>query len=77
VTSTGAGETLNISSGGIAFTSDHTFEIGASMECSIRWPVLLNNVTPIKLVVEGRVVRSDGQFTAVEIRRHEFRTQKQ
>ena len=34
---------------------------------------LLNGDCPMKLVVEGRVVRSDGQSTAIRMERHEFR----
>jgi len=74
--SAGTGNVLNLSSKGIAFTSDETFSRGTLMELSISWPIRLYGKTPIKLVVEGRVVRSDGQVTAVAILRHEFRTKR-
>ena len=74
--SAGTGNVLNLSSKGIAFTSDETFSRGTLMELSISWPARLYGKTPIKLVVEGRVVRSDGQVTAVAILRHEFRTKR-
>jgi hypothetical protein len=76
VTSSGTGMTVDMSSGGIAFTVDEKFKIGAYIELSVSWPVLLNGSCPMKLVVEGRVVRSDGQSTAIRTERHEFRTQR-
>jgi hypothetical protein len=41
---------------------------------SISWPVLLHNVAPLQLVVYGRIVRSDGNRTAIRMVQHEFRT---
>ena len=77
VEATGSGRTMNISSNGLAFTTDETFNIGAYIELSICWPVLLNDNCLLKLAVQGSVVRSNGQFTAVSLHRHEFRTQAQ
>lgn len=76
VKNVGTGRVINMSSKGIAFTSDHTFESGAMLQLSIKWPALLENKIRLRLVVEGRVVRSDGRVTAAEIVRYEFRTQK-
>jgi hypothetical protein len=72
----GAGTILNFSSGGIAFVSDKAFTRGTWMRLSIDWPALLNGVIRIMLVVEGVVVRSEGQFSAISITRYEFRTQR-
>jgi hypothetical protein len=76
VTGTGTGTTVDMSSGGLAFTADKTFKIGACIELSVSWPVLLNGDCPMKLVVEGRVVRSDGHSTAIRTEHYEFRTQR-
>ena len=73
---TGTGTTIDMSSGGIAFAADETFKIGAYVELSVSWPVLLNGDCPMKLVVGGRVVRSDGRATAIRVEHHEFRTQR-
>jgi hypothetical protein len=75
VTSTGTGQTLDISSSGIAFTTNETINIGTHLELSISWPVGLNANCRLKLVIEGRVVRSDGGSAALRMDRHEFRTQ--
>jgi c-di-GMP-binding flagellar brake protein YcgR len=74
VTATGSGRTRDISSGGVAFRSNDIFKVGSYLELSISWPALLNDGCPVKLVVEGKVVRSDGQCTAISFKRHEFRT---
>ena len=76
VKATGCGRTSNISSSGVAFTTDETFAFGTFMELSISWPVLLDKTCLLKWVVEGRVVRSDRQVTAIRLSRHEFRTHR-
>ena len=75
VTRTGTGTTVDISSSGIAFIADEPFNVGAYVELSITWPVLLNGSCPLKLVVEGRVVRSSRSSTAIRMDYHQFRTQ--
>jgi len=65
-----------MSSGGILFTATETVKVGAHVELSVSWPVLLNGDCPMKLVIEGRVVRSDGSSTAIRVERHEYRTQR-
>jgi hypothetical protein len=72
---TGSGAVMNMSSSGIAFSTGEILARGAMVELSIAWPVLLNGNCPMKMVVEGRVVRSDGHCTAIRMERHEFRTQ--
>jgi hypothetical protein len=71
----GEGRTLNISSSGVLFTAEHLLLQGHRIEVSISWPAQLNNRTALKLVVRGRVVRTDNSRVAVEIQHYEFRTQ--
>ena len=71
----GEGKTVNISSGGVLFTSQHELPPGRRVELSIRWPVQLSNKCALKLVARGRVVRFEEGRAAVEIQQHEFRTQ--
>jgi hypothetical protein len=40
----------------------------------ISWPCLLEGVCPLKLIMRGRIVRSDGQRVAMQAKFHEFRT---
>ena len=74
VTGTGTGNSLDLSSGGIAFSTSTPLKIGSYLELSISWPVLLNQSCPLKLVASGRVVRSDQRCTAISLDRYEFRT---
>src|SRR5580700_2313379 len=71
----GAGKTMNISSGGIWFSTEAMLTSGMSIEISMTWPVLLNDSCPMKLMIYGCVVRSNDKSAAVAIERYEFRTQ--
>ena len=75
VTDIVGGTVLNLSSTGIAFETDELPQIGALVELSISWPILLHGKTPVKLVAQGTVVRTDGQLAAAAVVRYEFRTQ--
>ena len=70
----GEGQSLNISSGGVLFTSEHMLLPGRRMELAISWPAHLDNKCALKLVARGRVVRFQGNAAALEIMQHEFRT---
>lgn len=72
---TGDGKTVNISSSGILFTSQHMLLPGRRMELAISWPAQLNNACALKLVARGRIVRFDDGRAALEIQQYEFRTQ--
>ena len=74
VQDTGAGRTIDLSSGGILFEADRPLPVGLNVELSVSWPVLLQHVAPMQLAVSGRIVRTDGRRTALRITQHEFRT---
>jgi hypothetical protein len=71
----GEGMTVNISSSGVLFTSNHVLVPGRRVELSISWPAQLNNKCALRLVARGRVVRFEGGRAAMEIQQYEFRTQ--
>jgi hypothetical protein len=71
----GLGKTINRSSSGVLFTSEHFLIPGKRVEVAISWPAQLNNKTALKLVARGRVVRCDNGRAALEIQQYEFRTQ--
>lgn len=75
IAETGAGKTLNISSGGVWFTTENTLTPGMPVELSMNWPVLLNDSCPMKLMIYGCVIRTNDRGAAVAIERYEFRTQ--
>jgi len=74
VLDTGTGTTLDLSSGGVLFESERHLPAGGNIELSISWPVLLHNVSPLQLVITGRVVRATGRRAAIRVVQHEFRT---
>jgi PilZ domain len=71
----GAGKTLNISSSGVLFTSDHDLPIGTRLEVSISWPAQLNEKCLLNLVARGRITRHLKGQLALQIQQYEFRTQ--
>jgi hypothetical protein len=75
IAETGVGRTLNISSGGVWFSTENMLTSGMPVELSMNWPVLLNDSCPMKLMIYGCVVRSNEKGAAVAIERYEFRTQ--
>jgi hypothetical protein len=75
IAETGVGRTMNISSGGVWFTTENMLTSGMPVELSMNWPVLLNDICPMKLMIYGCVVRSNEKGAAVAIERYEFRTQ--
>jgi len=75
IAETGTGKSLNISSGGVWFTTENILTAGMPVELSMSWPVLLNDSCPMKLMIYGCVIRSNDRGAAVAIERYEFRTQ--
>lgn len=72
----GRGQTIDISSKGVYFTSDVTLSVGERLELSINWPAQLDQKLPLQLVTLGRIVRSDSGRYAMAIERYEFRTMR-
>jgi len=75
IAETGAGRTINISSGGVWFTTESMLTMGMPVELSMSWPVLLNDSCPMKLMIYGCVIRAHDGGAVVAIERYEFRTQ--
>ena len=71
---TGAGKTIDMSSGGILFTTKEPLAAGKLVELSVNWPARLHGTCLLQLVATGRVVRSNGSMAAVRIERYEFKT---
>jgi len=74
VLQTGDGQTLDLSSGGLLFDARRPLPAGFSVELSIAWPVLLNDVATMRLAITGRIIRSSGNRIAIRMIQHEFRT---
>lgn len=74
VLESGTGTTVDLSSGGVLFEAGRALPVGLNVELSIAWPALLHDVSPLQLVVAGRIVRTHGSRTAIQMTQHEFRT---
>ena len=74
VVAAGAGYTIDMGSGGVAFFTDKELRPGACVELSISWPALLDQTCPIRLNVVGRVLRGAGRSVVCTVDTHEFRT---
>jgi len=72
----GTGRTVDMSSGGVLFTTDRLLLPGRRLELSISWPAQLNQQCALRLFAQGRVVRFEDGTAAVAIDHHEFRTER-
>jgi hypothetical protein len=68
------GRTLNMSSGGILIEADRLLPASGVIELSINWPLQLEGACSLKLVIRGRIIRSDANATAIKAEYHQFRT---
>jgi hypothetical protein len=71
----GVGRTLDMSSRGICCSGLGPLRAGGKLEVSLSWPVSLGSC-PLKLVIVGRVLRSDAERTAIAILKYQFRTRR-
>lgn len=68
-----------MSTGGVLFEADDFVEGATAAQnrviiLEIKWPWLLDDGCPIKLVARGWIVRRDAKGIALRIAKHEFRT---
>ena len=73
---TGAGRTVNVSSGGVLMTAEQGLHEGSRIRITIEWPTLLNGITPLQLVTTGKVVRSRDLNVGVAFDWYQFRTMR-
>lgn len=69
----GQATTVDISSGGVFLKADKSLPLGKQVQVLIDWPALLDQRCPLRLVITGRVLRSDSSGTAIGIVRYDFR----
>ena len=74
VAPTGQARSINISSGGILFTTKSQLPLGERAELSVDWPAQLNEHCGLKLVAIGMIVRSNVDTAAIRIEKYDFRT---
>ena len=69
----GWGRTVNISSGGVLFTTEFPLKAGQHIEVAISWPAQIDNEVRLKLVAIGRVVRAETACAAMSIDKYDFK----
>jgi CheY-like chemotaxis protein len=72
----GTSGTLNIGSKGLFFTGSEQLAAGQLVRVTLDWPIRLENRISLKLLAEGRIVRSVSGQTAMTINKYEFRTRR-
>ena len=74
VVAAGSGQTIDVCSGGVAIVTEQPLTAGVFVELSISWPVLLDEICPMRFIVFGRILRCNGRKTVCSIDKYEFRT---
>ena len=67
------GETLDISSSGLAFSTSQSLTPGQLVNVAVEWPARLDGRCPLQLVVRGRVVRATATTAAIRIYGYQFK----
>ena len=70
----GSGKSLNMSSGGVLFTTESGLKQGERIELEVSWAAQLDDRIPLKLVAIGVLVRTHERQAAMSIKRYEFKT---
>jgi PilZ domain-containing protein len=69
----GSAVARDISSHGICLEGLPLLPVGSCIKLVFAWAAQLDGHIPLSIVVRGKVLRSDGDRTAVSILKHEFR----
>ncbi len=72
----GVGRTRECSARAISFTADQTLSLGAEVRLSVDWPVPLDGICPLQLIIFGHIVRRRAEGNTLKIVRYEFRTHR-
>ena len=70
----GSASTLNISTGGLLFEVNDVLPSSGPIRLMLNWPFVLDEVCPLKLVIDGHIVRNEGNRIAIRIEYYEFHT---
>jgi hypothetical protein len=68
----GRGVLVNVCSGGVLFESNGEFRPGMRLKLEILWPAPSRHTSPLVVKISGRVVRVEGEMTAIGIETSEF-----
>ena len=70
----GTGRTIELSKGGVRFTTEAPVPRGVESEVQISWPFPLQNSIPLELVMHGKILNCDERGTVLQARTYAFRT---
>lgn len=70
----GFGRTINISSRGVLFEMDGVAPTRGRMELALNWPFLHQGSCRLKLIMRGRILRTDEKTIAMKAEFRELRT---
>jgi hypothetical protein len=70
----GEGHTIDMSAGGIAFTTQSVLPEHAKVTVYVRWPVRLEENVPVELRAVGRLVRVESKKAAMQVEETTFRS---
>ena len=62
---TGRGWTIDLSSSGVLFTTEHDVWKSSVVLLNIEWPALLDDVIRLRLSTMGRIARTNGYSVAI------------
>jgi hypothetical protein len=71
----GTGRTKDFSEKTICFESDQELPGGVQLELCIAWPVPMQGLFPLEMVVHGAIVRIQRGLAVLRLEKFEFRTQ--
>lgn len=70
----GSGKVLDLSRSGVRFETDSPPPDGTEVEMRLAWPLLLQKVCPLELLIRGEVDGTSARGTVVRNEHYEFRT---
>lgn len=70
----GTGRTRDLGGETVCFEVDQQILKRGDVELRIAWPMRLQDVCPLELVVKGSVIRTDDSIAVVRMRSYEFQT---
>ena len=69
----GEGRVIDISSSGVAFTTESALRRNTRVALHIQWPVQLEGEIPVELIASGKVVRTEQSRTALQYDQFNFK----
>lgn len=70
----GQGTTLRVGRSAVLFMCNEKLRLDYPITLVINWPVLLDGVCPLNLLIRGYTVAQEAERVEVRIHTHEFRT---